>query len=193
MWRHCLSQGGSLTVRRPHSPPGSVSRLVCRGDRELRLGPSLPGGRCSPRNQRNSYSHVGRQMSRPAGHISVGSEPRRERMKGQETRRMTARQEFWSNCKILLFTQGYLCAEGVRGMTRCRLVGWFCYRTSDRVHVRASGKVNSRKRSRDGAILCWRWRSWDKQCSRARSRQNGSQREPCLRHLVLVLSKKLIY
>jgi hypothetical protein len=26
-------------------------------------------------------------MSRPAGHISVGSEPRRGRMKGQETRR----------------------------------------------------------------------------------------------------------
>jgi hypothetical protein len=45
-------------------------------------------------------------------------------------------------------------------MTRCRLVGWFCYRTSDRVHVRTGGKVNSRKRSRDGAILCWRWRSW---------------------------------
>jgi hypothetical protein len=44
-------------------------------------------------------------------------------------------------------------------MTRCRLVGWFCYRTSDRVHVRAGGKVNSRKRSRDGAILCWTWRS----------------------------------
>jgi hypothetical protein len=79
-----------------------------------------------------------------------------------------------------LFTQGYLCAEGVRGMTRCRLVGWFCYRTSDRVHVRAGGKVNSQKRSRDGAILCWRWRSWDKQ-PWARSRQNGSQREPCLR------------
>jgi hypothetical protein len=45
-------------------------------------------------------------------------------------------------------------------MTRCRLVGWFCYRTSDRVHIRAGAKVNSRKRSRDGAILCWRWRSW---------------------------------
>jgi flagellar biosynthesis GTPase FlhF len=44
-------------------------------------------------------------------------------------------------------------------MRRCRLVGWFCYR----VPVRAGGKVNSRKRSRDGAILCWRWRSWDKQ------------------------------
>jgi hypothetical protein len=25
------------------------------------------------------------------------------------------------------------------------------------------GKVNSLKRSGDGAILCWRWRSWDKQ------------------------------
>jgi hypothetical protein len=30
---------------------------------------------------------TGALMSRPAGHISVGSEPRRGRMKGQETRR----------------------------------------------------------------------------------------------------------
>jgi hypothetical protein len=30
-------------------------------------------------------------MSRPAGHISVGSEPRRGRMKGQETRRQQDR------------------------------------------------------------------------------------------------------
>jgi hypothetical protein len=29
----------------------------------------------------------GTLLSRPAGHISVGSEPRRGRMKGQETRR----------------------------------------------------------------------------------------------------------
>jgi hypothetical protein len=38
-------------------------------------------------------------------------------------------------------------------MRRCRLVGWFCYRTSDRVPVRTGGKVNSQKRSRDGAIF----------------------------------------
>jgi hypothetical protein len=35
----------------------------------------------------SQQASIFRDVSRPAGHISVGSEPRRGRMKGQETRR----------------------------------------------------------------------------------------------------------
>jgi hypothetical protein len=111
-----------------HSPFAVLTLLldlslgcVCRGERELRLGPSLPGGRCSPRNQRNSYSHVGLQMSRPAGHISVGSEPRRGRMKGQETRRRQQDKSFDQAAKFYCSHRGiYVLREwGVR-----RGAGW---------------------------------------------------------------------
>jgi hypothetical protein len=60
--------------------------MLHAGDEVLQAGVKGP---ClhRPENWLVRQLTVEPKLSRPAGHISVGSEPRRGRMKGQETRR----------------------------------------------------------------------------------------------------------